>query len=231
MWIISTLQIEEKVVNIISSVISLPIEDWTEVVYSFLIYFKHIVSLILYIQQSWEESMSPGIDMLHHYGPLNRSKHASNKNSIPDNATAYNIFDYSRFRRHFSTLLERVTKIVIENPKDTTEEQDKEKDSAEHNQNKRNSSLGETEIAKMMEIAQLAAEQQSSNKRRTFNSSSLEPVEDEENEEDAEDLRQVGYMKSYGSRPVKNEETSEWINEQFELPSSEELFSDLGIWW
>jgi len=72
---------------------------------------------------------------------------------------------------------------------------------------------------------------------KTNLSRSLEAVEDEEEEEyDEDDLRDTGYRKDYGASATgeKSQTTtkrSEWVNEDFELPTNEELFSDLGIWW
>ncbi|XP_054740776.1 protein PTHB1 [Anastrepha obliqua] len=204
--LISALRMEEKLVNVICAVLCTPIEDWTEL--------------------SWEESMSPGIDMLYHYGPLNRVKNNSEGiNAIETNVTHAN-FDYNRFRRHILSILERIQRIAA-----TTEATTEETPVAKVDERQIEK---EVDISGLSELLEVMPSEQKSNfaKSRLVRRSTLEAVEDDEEEEyDEEDLRKVGYRKEYGGKQHKTGENSEWVNENYELPSSEELFSDLGIWW
>ncbi|KAH8331370.1 hypothetical protein KR074_001751 [Drosophila pseudoananassae] len=211
-WIIHALNLEERVVNVVSSVLSVPIEDWTEL--------------------SWEESMAPGIDMLHHFGPLTRSKSTSTHGLLDSNANPKDSFDYSRFRRHFATLFDRIIRLasspVAIKPDDSKEPSGEvEKPAAEEQVD---------EIGNMQRMLGEKGLPLGPPKRRSNMSSSLEAVEDDE-EYDEEDLREdVGYRKEYGATDGTNTSSnrknrSEWVNEDFELPTTEELFSDLGIWW
>ncbi|XP_034653567.1 protein PTHB1 [Drosophila subobscura] len=220
-WIIQALNLEERVVNVVGSVLSIPIEDWTEL--------------------SWEESMAPGIDMLHHFGPLTRSKSTSTHGLLDATDSSKESFDYGRFRRHFATLFDRIVRLasspqpaasgaVAEQPVAVGEQQGQAKQVDEIGNMQR--MLGDQGMP-------LAAA-----KRKSNMSSSLEAVEDDE-EYDEEDLREdVGYRKEYGTgtttgtgtgtgaqKKTSAQPRSEWVNEDFELPTTEELFSDLGIWW
>ncbi|EDV55448.2 protein PTHB1 [Drosophila erecta] len=209
-WIIHALNLEERVVNVVSSVLSVPIEDWTEL--------------------SWEESMAPGIDMLHHFGPLTRSKSSSTHGLLDANAGTKDSFDYSRFRRHFSTLFERIVRLAS-SPMALNPETGKEEPSTEE---KQPPTQQVDEIGNMQRMLGEKGLPLVPPKRKSNMSSSLEAVEDDE-EYDEEDLREdVGYRKEYGATDPKNpsnKKRSEWVNEDFELPTTEELFSDLGIWW
>lgn len=70
--------------------------------------------------------MAPGIDMLHHFGPLTRSKSSSTHGLLDANAGNRDSFDYSRFRRHFATLFDRIVRLasspVAVNPEKGKEE-------------------------------------------------------------------------------------------------------------
>ncbi|EDW91255.2 protein PTHB1 [Drosophila yakuba] len=209
-WIIHALNLEERVVNVVSSVLSVPIEDWTEL--------------------SWEESMAPGIDMLHHFGPLTRSKSSSTHGLLDANAGTKDSFDYSRFRRHFATLFDRIVRLAA-SPVAVNIEKGKEETSTEE---KPSPIQQVDEIGNMQRMLGEKGLPLVPPKRKSNMSSSLEAVEDDE-EYDEEDLREdVGYRKEYGATDQKNpnnKKRSEWVNEDFELPTTEELFSDLGIWW
>lgn len=168
--------------------------------------------------------MSPGIDMLYHYGPLNRIRNSEGVNAIETNVTHEN-FDYNRFRRHTLSILERIQRIAATEAKVGGEE------TGENNQK----TVGESDSEKTVDISGLSEllevlpnEQRS--KVHMVRRSTLEAVEDDE-EEDEDDLRKVGFKKEYGSQQNRSGENSEWVNENYELPTSEELFSDLGIWW
>ncbi|SPP72728.1 blast:Protein PTHB1 [Drosophila guanche] len=224
-WIIQALNLEERVVNVVGSVLSTPIEDWTEL--------------------SWEESMAPGIDMLHHFGPLTRSKSTSTHGLLDATDSSKESFDYGRFRRHFATLFDRIVRLasspqpaasgvsaVAEQPVEVGEEQRRAKQV--------------DEIGNMQRMLGDQGMPLAPAKRKSNMSSSLEAVEDDE-EYDEEDLREdVGYRKEYGTgtgtgtttgtgtgtlKKTSAQPRSEWVNEDFELPTTEELFSDLGIWW
>ncbi|XP_037954774.1 protein PTHB1-like [Teleopsis dalmanni] len=198
--VLSCLCMEEKIVNVVSSVLCTPVEDWTEV--------------------SWEESMSPGIDMLHHYGPLTRNKN-SNANGVDDKTTAQPSFDYGRFRRHFAIFFDRIVRLAsrVDLNRNTSNKSHRD-DLAPLLDN--NDSTGSSDPM----VAQV-------DKSSTLHRSTLETVQDDGNEYDEEDLREVGYKKDYGSKEEEksSENTSDWVNENYEIPSNEELFSDLGIWW
>jgi len=174
--------------------------------------------------------MAPGIDMLHHFGPLTRSKSTSTHGLLDANAGTRDSFDYSRFRRHFATLFDRIVRLasspVAVYPEKTTEEPPTEE--------KPPAAQQVDEIENMQRMLGKKGLPLAPPKRKTNMSSSLEAVEDDE-EYDEEDLREdVGYRKEYGATDQKNpsnKKRSEWVNEDFELPTTEELFSDLGIWW
>ncbi|XP_036332462.1 uncharacterized protein LOC118743807, partial [Rhagoletis pomonella] len=205
--LIGALRMEEKLVNVICAVLCTPIEDWTEL--------------------SWEESMSPGIDMLYHYGPLNRVKNNEGINAIETNVTHAN-FDYSRFRRHMLSIFERIQRVAA-----TTELTAEELTAAKADEPKLEKER-EVDISGLSELLEVMPSEQRSNfaKSRLVRRSALEAVEDDDEEEcDEDDLRKVGYRKEYGSQQNKTGENSEWVNENYDLPTSEELFSDLGIWW
>ncbi|XP_011207326.2 protein PTHB1 [Bactrocera dorsalis] len=199
--LIGALRMEEKLVNVICSVLCTPIEDWTEL--------------------SWEESMSPGIDMLYHYGPLNRVKNSEGINAIETNVTHEN-FDYNRFRRHILSILERIQRIA-------SAEEATVEETATAAADERAQSNG-VDISGLNELLEVLPSEQGLAKIRMVRRSTLEAVEDDE-EEDEDDLRKVGYKKEYGNQQNKSGENSDWVNEDYELPTSEELFSDLGIWW
>lgn len=165
--------------------------------------------------------MSPGIDMLYHYGPLNRVKNSEGINAIETNIT-YENFDYNRFRRHILSILERIQRIAA--AEEATAEETVTAAVDERTQAK------EVDISGLSELLEVLPSEQGLAKSRMVRRSTLEAVEDDE-EEDEEDLRKVGYKKEFGNQKNKSGENSEWMNENYELPTSEELFSDLGIWW
>lgn len=165
--------------------------------------------------------MSPGIDMLYHYGPLNRVKNSEGINAIETNITHEN-FDYNRFRRHILSILERIQRIAA--AEEATAEETVTAAVDERTQAK------EVDISGLSELLEVLPSEQGLAKSRMVRRSTLEAVEDDE-EEDEEDLRKVGYKKEFGNQKNKSGENSEWMNENYELPTSEELFSDLGIWW
>ncbi|XP_034107447.1 protein PTHB1 [Drosophila albomicans] len=225
-WIIHALNLEERVVNVVNSVLSVPVEDWTEL--------------------SWEESMAPGIDMLHHFGPLMRSKSTSTHGLLDGNSTK-DAFDYGRFRRHFATLFDRIVRLASS----TAESEANAQQTAAMEQPTTDATQQPTQ-QQQQQVDEIGSMQRmlGNDKATTVGrlakpnlSSSLEAVEDEE-EYDEEDLRDTGYRKDYGPTMAGdgNEQQqqleqqtkgkrSEWVNEDFELPTTEELFSDLGIWW
>ncbi|XP_004522553.1 protein PTHB1 [Ceratitis capitata] len=200
--LIGALHMEEKLVNVICGVLCTPIEDWIEL--------------------SWEESMSPGIDMLYHYGPLNRVRNSEGVNAIETNVTHEN-FDYNRFRRHTLSILERIQRIAATEVGGEETEENNQKTVGESDSEKT------VDISGLSELLEVLPNEQRS-KVHMVRRSTLEAVEDDE-EEDEDDLRKVGFKKEYGSQQNRSGENSEWVNENYELPTSEELFSDLGIWW
>ncbi|XP_068147070.1 LOW QUALITY PROTEIN: protein PTHB1 [Drosophila tropicalis] len=211
-WIIHALNLEERVVNVVNSVLSVPIEDWTEL--------------------CWEESMAPGIDMLHHFGPLTRSKSTSTHGLLDANSGTKDTFDYTRFRRHFATLFDRIVRLATSSSvaagADSSQPGEKPVEGTD--------SKPVDEIANMQNML-ADASVRPMGKLKTNMSSSLEAVEDDE-EYDEDDLHgEAGYRKDYGPTDDNqksgkaHKSRSEWVNEDFELPTTEELFSDLGIWW
>ncbi|XP_002005438.2 protein PTHB1 [Drosophila mojavensis] len=214
-WIIHALNLEERVVNVVNAVLSVPVEDWTEL--------------------SWEESMAPGIDMLHHFGPLMRSKSTSTHGLLDGNTSNRDSFDYSRFRRHFATLFDRIVRLASSS---TDEQAAKQATATEQAVEQLQPAHQVNEIGSMQRM--LGDKKSTLPRAGNPNlSSSLEAVEDEE-EYDEDDLRDMGYRKDYGPAAAgadgnegaqKKGKRSEWVNEDFELPTTEELFSDLGIWW
>ncbi|XP_030387622.1 protein PTHB1 [Scaptodrosophila lebanonensis] len=210
-WIIYALNLEERVVNVVLSVLSVPAEDWTEL--------------------SWEESMAPGIDMLHHFGPLTRSKSTSSTYGLLEaSTTTHDSFDYTRFRRHLATLFDRIVRLASMNePKAVVAEPTAAPVPAEQ------SPLQQVdEISNLQRMMGEPATSSTSTSRASKSTvgTTLEAVEDDEDEYDEEDLREVGYRKHHGSvDQQENGLRSQWVNKDFDLPTNEELFSDLGIWW
>uniref|UniRef100_A0A1A9V200 Protein PTHB1 n=1 Tax=Glossina austeni TaxID=7395 RepID=A0A1A9V200_GLOAU len=216
-FIISTLKIEEKLVNIISSVLTTPSEDWTEL--------------------NWEESMSAGIDMLHHYGPLSSTKTNNQHSMIDSNTNAEKSFDYKRFRRNFAILFERIIRLA------SSDQQLAEVQIIEATVPKSSKAeivdQGSEDIANMHEILNVQPMTLTTAPVKRLKpyqrSCTLEAVEDDDEEEateDEEDLRTMGYKKHYGCKEINKEnDATPWVNEDFKLPESDELFNDLGIWW
>lgn len=178
--------------------------------------------------------MAPGIDMLHHFGPLMRSKSTSTHGLLDGNTSNRDSFDYSRFRRHFATLFDRIVRLASSS---TDEQAAKQTPATEQTVEQVQPVPQLNEIGNMQRmLGDKKAPVPRAGKPNL--SSSLEAVEDEE-EYDEEDLRDMGYRKDYGpaagaegdEKVQKKGKRSEWVNEDFELPTTEELFSDLGIWW
>ncbi|XP_065368292.1 protein PTHB1 [Calliphora vicina] len=217
-FIISSLNLDEKIVKIVTSILTSPAEDWTEL--------------------SWEESMAPGIDMLHHYGPLNRSKNATNQNNMMDANTSHDIFDYTRFRKHFANFFERIIRLASNELKVESmhaEHIELPKMSKAEVENVSTTPAAGTENwHEILKVQPMKSTTGAVKRLKPFHKlSTLEAVQDdeEEAEEDDEDLRKMGYKKEYGCKDQINGNESEWLNDEFKLPSSDELFSDLGIWW
>lgn len=179
--------------------------------------------------------MAPGIDMLHHFGPLMRSKSTSTHGLLDGNTSNRDSFDYSRFRRHFATLFDRIVRLASSS---TDEQAAKQATATEQAVEQLQPAHQVNEIGSMQRM--LGDKKSTLPRAGNPNlSSSLEAVEDEE-EYDEDDLRDMGYRKDYGPAAAgadgnegaqKKGKRSEWVNEDFELPTTEELFSDLGIWW
>ncbi|KAH8416232.1 hypothetical protein KR222_011662 [Zaprionus bogoriensis] len=219
-WIIHALNLEERVVNVVNAVLSVPVEDWTEL--------------------CWEESMAPGIDMLHHFGPLMRSKSQSTHGLLDGDGTK-DSFDYGRFRRHFSALFERIVRLASSTADEQLANQELPKEPVQQQQQQVQSAQAVDEIGNMERMLGKDKLGPVARAGKPNLSSSLEAVEDDEEEYDEEDLRDTGYRKDYGptaataageeQQQQQQGKRSEWVNEDFELPTTEELFSDLGIWW
>lgn len=181
--------------------------------------------------------MSAGIDMLHHYGPLNRSKNAPSQNNMMDATASQATFDYIRFRKNFVTFFDRIVRLASSDLKigSVAELQVEaqpvlQKAEVEHKPDVNTESWHDILNVKPMKSATGAVKRLKPYQKTT----TLEAVEDDEedgDDADAEDLRKMGYKKEYGCKEKKDGDESEWLNEDFQLPSSEELFSDLGIWW
>ncbi|XP_075165116.1 Bardet-Biedl syndrome 9 [Haematobia irritans] len=221
--IISSLNLEEKIVKVANSVLATPAEDWTEL--------------------SWEESMSAGIDMLHHYGPLNRSKNASTmENNMIDAPSNQNSFDYSRFRKHFATFFDRIIRLAFNDAKvaNMTEIQIEPQPVAQKAEVEAAPDVSTETWHDILNVKPMQTATGAVKRLKPYQKScTLEAVEDDDEEEaddeDAEDLRKMGYKKEYGCKETNNNNNNsndpEWLNEDFKLPSSDELFNDLGIWW
>ncbi|KAM7345537.1 Bardet-Biedl syndrome 9 [Cochliomyia hominivorax] len=216
-FIISTLNIDEKIVKIALSILTTPAEDWTEL--------------------SWEESMAPGIDMLHHYGPLNRSKNSNNQNNMMDANTSHDIFDYTRFRKHFAHFFDRITRLASSELKIETLQEEKvqlPKMSKAEVENASEMPPTTENWHEILNVQPMKNKTGAVKRLKPFHKlNTLEAVEDdeeEENDEDDEDLRKMGYKKEYGCKENDGNK-AEWLNDEFKLPSSDELFNDLGIWW
>lgn len=194
--------------------------------------------------QSWEESMAPGIDMLHHFGPLMRSKSQS-QHGLLDGDGSKDSFDYGRFRRHFVTLFDRIVRLASSS---SDEQVNQQQETAAATKATSGAATAEPEVDEIGNLERMLGKEQLGPVARAGKpnlSSSLEAVEDDEEEYDEEDLRDTGYRKDYGptaaagsgeegegkEKQQQEGKRSEWVNEDFELPTTEELFSDLGIWW
>lgn len=161
--------------------------------------------------------MLPGIDMLHHFGPLNRSK-SNVPYAVSDSNTSHDLFDYGRFRRHIATLFDRIVRLANSAEADNP-------GTSERTEEKPNFSEGLSEVLKTGNFITDDNAKTGTTKERSTKGITLEAVEDDEDEYDDDDLRNCGNKKG------KDSESSDWVNENFELPTSEELFNDLGIWW
>ncbi|XP_061388672.1 protein PTHB1-like [Musca vetustissima] len=219
--IISCLNLEEKIVKVVSSVLTTPTEDWTEL--------------------SWEESMAAGIDMLHHYGPLNRSKNSNTQNNMIDATASQDTFDYTRFRKHFATFFDRIVRLASNDAKQLAgsssimEVKTESQPVAQKVEIENKPDLTMETWHDILNVKPMQSTTGAVKRLKPFQkSTTLEAVEDDEedaDDDDAEDLRKMGYKKEYGCKEKRDDNESEWLNEDFKLPSSEELFSDLGIWW
>ncbi|XP_061402288.1 protein PTHB1-like [Musca vetustissima] len=218
--IISCLNLEEKIVKVVSSVLTTPTEDWTEL--------------------SWEESMAAGIDMLHHYGPLNRSKNSNTQNNMIDATASQDTFDYTRFRKHFATFFDRIVRLASNDAKQLAgsssimEVKTESQPVAQKVEIENKPDLTMETWHDILNVKPMQSTTGAVKRLKPFQkSTTLEAVEDDEEDadDDAEDLRKMGYKKEYGCKEKRDDNESEWLNEDFKLPSSEELFSDLGIWW
>ncbi|XP_055920507.1 protein PTHB1 isoform X2 [Eupeodes corollae] len=143
--IISCLAIGTKISNLVTSILTTPVENWTEL--------------------SWELAAAPGIDMLHHYGPLSRSKSSGNK--ITNSDFSHEQFEYDRFRRHFSTLLDRVCRLASNSDKNKSKEKDKEN-------------------PKEFELENKSINQEISSKNKLVKQQTLEALQDDEEEDDVD---------------------------------------------
>lgn len=181
--------------------------------------------------------MAPGIDMLHHYGPLNRSKNDTNKNNMMDANTSHDIFDYTRFRKHFANFFERIIRLASNELKVESmraEQVELPKMTKAEVENVPTTPAASENWHEILKVQPMKSTTGAVKRLKPFHKlSTLEAVEDdeEEAEEDDEDLRKMGYKKDYGCKDKINANESEWLNDEFKLPSSDELFSDLGIWW
>lgn len=196
--------------------------------------------------QSWEESMAPGIDMLHHFGPLMRSKSQST-HGLLDGDGSKDSFDYGRFRRHFVTLFDRIVRLASSSADEQVNQEATAAAMAKETAPTAEAPEGTQPVDEIGNLERMLCKEKLGPVARAGKpnlSSSLEAVEDDEEEYDEEDLRDTGYRKDYGptaapagedddeQRQQKQQgKRSEWVNEDFELPTTEELFSDLGIWW
>uniref|UniRef100_A0A1B0B5V8 Protein PTHB1 n=1 Tax=Glossina palpalis gambiensis TaxID=67801 RepID=A0A1B0B5V8_9MUSC len=216
--IISSLKLEEKLVNIISSVLTTPSEDWTEL--------------------SWEESMAAGIDMLHHYGPLSSTNTNNQHSMIDSNINTEKSFDYKRFRRNVAILFERIVRLASNDQQlaevqiiETTMPKSSRAEIVDQ------STEDMANIHEILNVQPMTLTTAPVRRLRPYQRScTLEAVEDDDEEEateDEEDLRKMGYKKHYGCKEInkENNDATPWVNEDFKLPESDELFNDLGIWW
>lgn len=66
--------------------------------------------------QSWEEMTAAGLNMLNYMGPLRK-----NKNTPADDDPSIDVapFDFERFKRHLTGLLERVSRLLTQNDQKT----------------------------------------------------------------------------------------------------------------
>ncbi|XP_055380072.1 protein PTHB1 [Condylostylus longicornis] len=94
--ITSNLNIEKKIIDIVTSVLSYPIEDW--------------------LDKSWEETLEHSITMLHHHHYLQYSNKSTNKiTDIPTfsyNTKCSGNFEFDKFKKHFITLIERLHRLA-----------------------------------------------------------------------------------------------------------------------
>lgn len=192
--------------------------------------------------------MAPGIDMLHHFGPLMRSKSQST-HGLLDGDGSKDSFDYGRFRRHFVTLFDRIVRLASSSADEQVSQEAAAATMAKETAATAEVAEGTQTVDEIGNLERMLGKEKLGPVARAGKpnlSSALEAVEDDEEEYDEEDLRDTGYRKDYGptaaaagngdgdgeqQQEKPQGKRSEWVNEDFELPTTEELFSDLGIWW
>lgn len=181
--------------------------------------------------------MAPGIDMLHHYGPLNRSKNTNNQNNMMDANTSHDIFDYSRFRKHLAHFFERIVRLASSELKVESMHEEQIELPKLSKAQVEITSTAPTPTENWHEILKVQPMKSTTGavkRLKPFQKlSTLEAVEDDDEEaEGDDDLRKMGYKKEYGCKDKQlNGNEAKWLNDEFKLPSSDELFNDLGIWW
>lgn len=103
-----TCKLDVQVSNLVKSSFVTPIEDWAECV-SIEDYLQVTFYYICFIFQSWEESISPGIDALQ---CLTSDK--SNISAAKLSISAPEKFDYNKFKKSISFVLSKISKIELE---------------------------------------------------------------------------------------------------------------------
>lgn len=155
-----------------------------------------------------------------------------------DANTSHDIFDYTRFRKHFANFFDRIIRLASNELKVESlheEQVQLPKMSKAQVESAAPVPAPKENWHEILNVQPMKSTTGAVKRLKPFHKlNTLEAVEDdeeEEHEEDDEDLRKMGYKKEYGCKDKTNSEEAEWLNDEFKLPSSDELFSDLGIWW
>lgn len=95
--VVENFTIHPKTIEGFLSALVYPINDWND--------------------QSWEEITAPALDMLNHNGPLRKNQNASIEEQPNFAVTS---LDFVRFKRHLSSLMDRICRLVANNSNNST---------------------------------------------------------------------------------------------------------------
>lgn len=109
--IVKHLNLQPKIVDGFCAILDSQVTDWLEQVFRNMLHFCPYMiesKKLFFFFQSWEEVMAPSMEMLNYIGPLRKHKHGA----LDDNPSfVVGTLDLNRFKRHFSSLVERVCRL------------------------------------------------------------------------------------------------------------------------